>query len=203
MSGLDLQTGSLDEAVPDAFGEELWLIFYDVQSENSKSLTPAEQDWLRSERVEIWYKLRYIYKCVPLQHSVWLIRGEDDEKRLEACRKDWLEQYGKHNFTAHIEIFPVKTTDAGYRSFKHMEFEFILEWLGKIEKSLQKAIDVGKCNKKNIQAHKKKLQLLGNIMNEDFDDGFPNWKLAQDSLSNVQDKLHIVETASGSNITNL
>ena len=140
------------------YGEQpIWLIFYDVQSENSKSLKGTEQDWLRSERVEIWYKLRYVYKCVPLQHSVWLIRGEETTHvKLEKLKDEWLEAYKANNFTAHISIFPVKTTDEGYKSFKVMEFDFILEWLGKIEKALNKALTVGKIGKKNVQAHTKK-----------------------------------------------
>lgn len=186
--------------MPESYGAEIWLIFYDVQSENSKSLTIPQRNWLRSKRVEIWYKLRYVYECVPLQHSVWLIRGDNTEVKLDKERQKWLEDYANNDFTAHIEIFPVKTTDAGYQSFKHMEFEFILEWLGKIEKSLVKAIDVGKIGKKNVQAHTKKIQLLGNILNEDFDSTSPNWKLAMDVLSTVQDKLHQVQILTGSNI---
>lgn len=203
MSNINQSQGSMDETVPEAYGEALWLIFYDVQSENSKNLKPDEQDWLRSQRVEIWYALRYLYKCVPLQHSVWLIRGENTEVVLEKRRQEWLSQYSQHNFTAHIEIFPVKTTDAGYKSFKHMEFEFIVEWLGKIEKALTKAIDSGKIGKKNVQAHKKKIELLGKVLSEDFDETSPNWKLAQDNLGIVQDLLHTVEVATGANITNL
>lgn len=185
----------------EAYGEQLWLIFYDVQSENSEHLKKAEQDWLRSERVSIWYSLRYIYKCVPLQHSVWLIRGENQEKVLEDKKNEWLNEYKSHEFTAHIEIFPIKTTDVGYRSFKHMEFEFILEWLGTIEKSLNKGLNVGKIGKKNVQAHTKKIQLLGNILNEDFDATYEGWKLAQDQLGIVQDLLHRVQVATGMNIT--
>lgn len=189
------------EGTPEEYGEEpIWLVFYDVQSENSKLLKPEEQDWLRSERVEIWYKLRYTHKCVPLQHSVWLIRGEKTHQTLEALKDEWLDEYHKHNFHAMISIFPIKTTDEGYKSFKLMEFDFILEWLGKIEKALTKAINVGKIGKKNVQAHMKKIQLLGNILNEDFDDSFPNWKLAQDSLMSVQDLLHQAMQASGANI---
>ena len=184
----------------EVYGEEpIWLIFYDVQSENSKHLKPSEQDWLRSMRVEIWYKLRYTYRCVPLQHSVWLIRGEETHEKLEVLKDDWLGEYASHNFSAHISIFPVKTTDEGYKSFKMMEFDFIIEWLGKIEKSLTKGLE-SKIAKKNVQAHTKKIQLLGNILNEDFDDTFPNWKLAQDQLFNVQDLLHRVQAAIGANI---
>lgn len=178
----------------------IWLIFYDVQSENSKNLKEAEQDWLRSQRVEIWYKLRYTYRCVPLQHSVWLVRGEQTHHALEELTEQWLHEYQSHNFEAHISIFPIKTTDEGYNSFKEMEFSFILEWLGKIEKALVKARDLGKIGKKNAQAHTKKIQLLGNILNEDFDDSYTNWKLAQDELGIVQDLLHQVQAATGSNI---
>ena len=183
-----------------AYGEEpIWLIFYDVQSENSKHLKASEQDWLRSMRVEIWYKLRYTYKCVPLQHSVWLIRGDVTHEKLEKLKDDWLAEYASHDFSAHISIFPVKTTDEGYASFKKMEFDFILEWLGKIEKSLTKGLQ-GKIAKKNVQAHTKKIQLLGNILNEDFDDTFPNWKLAQDELVMVQEILHKAQAATGANM---
>lgn len=200
MSNMDATTAEVAEQ----FGEEpIWLFFYDVQSENSKSLKPEQAEWLRSERVEIWYKLRYKYRCVPLQFSVWLIRGEDTHKELEQLREQWLNEYARNNFMAHISIFPVKTTEEGYRSFKVMEFEFILEWLGKIEKALTKALNMGKINKKNVQAHMKKIQLLGNILNEDFDDTFPNWKLAQDTMGNVQDLLHQVQAAAGMNIVNI
>lgn len=183
------------------YGQEpIWLIFYDVQSENSEHLKPEQQDWLRSQRVEIWYKLRYTYKCVPLQHSVWLIRGEETHTKLEELKDQWLTDYAVHNFSAHISIFPIKTTDEGYKSFKVMEFDFILEWLGKIEKSLVKGNTVGKINKKNVQAHTKKIQLLANILNEDFDNTFPNWDQAQDQLCIVQDELHKAQAATGINI---
>ena len=138
---------------------------------------------------------------MPLQHSVWLIRGEETTHvKLEKLKDEWLEAYKANNFTAHISIFPVKTTDEGYKSFKVMEFDFILEWLGKIEKALNKALTVGKIGKKNVQAHTKKVQLLGNILNEDFDEQFPNWKLAQDSLYVVQEALHKVQASTGANI---
>lgn len=184
------------------YGEEpLWLIFYDVQSENSERLKESERDWLRSQRVEIWYKLRYTYKCVPLQHSVWLIRGEDTESKLAKLAEEWRGEYARNNFSAHISIFPIKTTEEGYKSFKAMEFDFILEWLGKIEKSLKKGLDSGKIGKKNVQAHGKKVQLLGNIINEDFDDTFPNWRLVQDQYINVQEYLHQAQAATGVNIS--
>lgn len=173
--------------------EQLWLIAYDVESENSKSLKPDQQDWLRSERVAIWYTLRYKYKCVPVQHSLWLIREEKTRNDLEKAKEKWLDAYKLHEFQARIEIFPIQTNDVGYKTFKSWEFDFILEWLGKIEKALVKAMDSGKIGKKNVQAHTKKMQLLGNILNEDFDDEFPNWKLAQDSLMNVQELLHKVQ----------
>lgn len=183
------------------YGETpIWLFFYDVQSENGGNLKEEERDWLRSQRVEIWYKLRYKYRCVPLQFSVWLIRGEETHKILEELKNVWLADYAKNKFSAHISIFPVKTTDEGYKSFKLMEFDFILEWLGKIEKALTKAINIGNISKKNVQAHQKKIQLLKNILNEDFDDTFPNYRLAQDSMMSVDEKLHIVQNATGANI---
>lgn len=173
--------------------EQLWLIAYDVESENSKALKPEQQDWLRSERVAIWYALRYHFKCVPIQHSLWLIREEQTRQELEKEKDKWLAEYAQYEFQARIEIFPITTNDVGYKTFKAWEFDFILEWLGKIEKALVKARDTGKIGKKNVQAHTKKMQLLGNILNEDFDTNFPNWKLAQDSLMNVQDLLHKVQ----------
>lgn len=183
------------------YGETpLWLIFYDVQSESSKNLKKEQADWLRSQRVEIWYKLRYTFRCVPLQFSVWLIRGEETHLKLEKMRDEWLDAYKKNNFYAHIAIFPIKTTDEGYKSFKLMEFDFITEWLGTIEKSLQKGLEIGKIGKKNVQAHQKKVQLLMNILNEDFDDTFPNWRLAQDSLGVVTELLHKAQAATGANI---
>lgn len=176
------------------FGQEtLWLVAYDVESENSKHLKAEQQDWLRSQRVAIWYALRYHFKCVPVQHSLWLIREEKTREELEKEKDKWLAEYKEHEFHARIEIFPIQTNDVGYITFREWEFSFILEWLGKIEKALVKARDTGKIGKKNVQAHTKKMQLLGNILNEDFDENFPNWKLAQDSLFNVQDLLHKVQ----------
>jgi hypothetical protein len=189
-----------DEQHSEYSEQPLWLFFYDLQSENSEHLKPAEQDWLRSERVEIWYKLRYTYKCVPLNHSVWLVRGENTQNVLRKLKEEWVAEYNRHNFTANIFLFPVQTTAEGHQSFKVMEFQFILEWLGKIEKVLIRATEVGKIGKKNVQAHTKKIQLLANILNEDFDDSFPNWKLAQDSLCVVQDLLHRVQVVTGANI---
>lgn len=183
--------------IEEAYGEPLWLFFYDLESENTKSLTPEEQDWLRSERVEIWYKLRYTFKCVPLNNSVYLIRGEYTLAKLEELRKIWIEEYHKHDFTANISIFPVKTTEEGYKSFKNMEFDFIQEWLGKIEKALTRGLESGKLGKKNVQAHTKKIQLLQNILHEDFDDTFPNWDLGQDTMGVVTDLLHQAQAAVG------
>jgi hypothetical protein len=170
----------------------MWFIAYDVESENSKSLKPNEKDWLRTQRVSIWYILRFRYKCVPIQNSLWLIRDQHSKDELEKQKDAWLAEYAKLNFKALIEIFPIQTNEAGYKTFKSWEFEFILEWLGKIEKSLVKARDVGKIAKKNIQAHTKKIQLLENILKEDFDDSFPNWNLAQDCLVNVWDMVNEV-----------
>lgn len=168
----------------------LWLIAYDVESENSKALKPNERDWLRSQRVSIWYDLRFKFKCVPIQNSMWLIRDEKSKNALEKLKNEWLEEYKKGNFKALIEIFPILTNDAGYKTFKQWEFDFILDWLGKIEKSLVKAKEVSRIGRKNLQAHIKKIQLLETILKEDFDDSYPNWNLAQDTLVMVWDILN-------------
>lgn len=179
---------------PEAYGEALWLIFYDLQSENGEALTEDEADWLRSERVGIYYDLRWRYHCVPLNMSVWLIRGEDTHIQLEKARIGWLEEYQKHKFSANISIFPVKTNEEGYQSFKKMEFDFIVQWLGIIEKALIRASNrEAKIKRKNLQAHQKKLQLLSKILHEDFDDTYPEWKLAMDSLAMVDDLLQRVQ----------
>lgn len=170
--------------------QSLWLIAYDVQSENSKSLKDAQSDWLRSKRVEIWYALRYKYKCVPVQNSLWLIRDEKTRAELDVEKNTWLEDYAVNHFGARIEIFPIQTNDVGYKTFKSWELDFIMEWLGKIQKAMTKAVNSGGIGKKNVQAHTKKLQLLKQIFNEDFDSNYPNWGLAKDLLLSVEDFLH-------------
>ena len=192
----------MSDQIPDVANQPLWFIAYDVESENSKHLKPKERDWLRAYRVSIWYLLRHKYKCVPIQNSLWLIRQEQTKKELEKDKDRWLADYKARDFRALIEIFPIQTNEVGYKTFKGWEFEFILEWLGKIEKALIKANDVGKINKKSIQAHTKKIELLGNILHEDFDENFPNWKLAQDELGAIQDLLHQVQSA-GATVTNI
>jgi hypothetical protein len=169
--------------------EPLWLITYDVESENGKHLTPDQKHWLRIQRVQIWYTLRYKFKkaCVPLQNSIWLIRDIKNKDILEKMKNDWLIAYQQGGFKATIQIFPIVTSDVGYETFKTWEFKFITEWLGKIVKSLVKSSEVGKIARKSLLGHTKKIQLLEGILREDFDETFPNWNLAQDDLAIVWD----------------
>lgn len=184
----------MSDDVPTTYGQELWLIFYDLQSENSKGLTPEQKAWLRNKRVDVWYKLRWIHNCVPLNMSVWLIRDAQEQEKLQNKKTEWIEAYSQKGFYAHISIFPIKTTDEGYTSFKKMEFDFCLEWLGKLDKALTKAVEKGEgLNKKNIQAHQKKFELLSRIIYEDFDRTYPDWNEAIDTLNALDQKIHIAQ----------
>src|SRR5512136_484879 len=112
--------------------QALWMIAYRVESENSKQLKPKQRDWLRSQRVAIWYALRYKHKCVPIQRSLWLIRSKQAREELEKAKDLWLAAYKQYNYNAHIEIFPVQTNEIGYRTFKQWEFDSVVEWLQKM-----------------------------------------------------------------------
>jgi len=181
----------------DALDNIMYILAYDVPSENIKRLTIIEKRLLVSKRWSIRNELRYTYGAALLQKSIWRI----NENAVDAVNDrvvKWLEWYAEKGFTAKIRLFPIGTTDAGYSTFLEMEHDCILGWLISIEELLQDAISKKVIMHKALNEHQKKVAVLDTIVEQDFGRNSPDYepkryKALKEELDFVKDSLGTVQ----------
>jgi len=174
------------------YNKKMWLVAYDLKTEQMKGLTEKQKLWLANQRYKIWLKLRFKYNCVPLQKSLWLLRDESLRDELAKKIEKWKAEYKAKGFDVLFEIFPIATTEVGYKTFKDFEFDFLMEWLASIERSLDKQKEKSKPSYRVLLNIKKKLELIEMILDEDFKDD-KRYNEASDTIMILQDKLGELE----------
>jgi len=143
--------------------EVIHLISFDLPSENIRSLSEKERAFLSNMRSKIWYHLRYNYGCRQLQKSLWLV-PEDSLKRVTKAVERWEDEYKKAGYLAKLWVFPVRTSEQGLEAFEVMEVNFLILWLEKDMKHLEKA----SIDKPSYDRIMKKVELIERIVDEDF-----------------------------------
>jgi hypothetical protein len=145
----------------------MFILAYDVPSENIKHLPKAERNFLNSKRWFIRDQLRFKYGCAMLQKSLYRV-PETAVEALTAEVDKWREEYNERNYEAKLRVFPIGTTDVGYAAFIDMEYDCIRAWLTSIEELLQSAIEDKSIQQKALREHKDKARVLGAIVEQDF-----------------------------------
>lgn len=171
------------------FDKEVSFFSYDLRSENIKHLTKEQKDKIANIRVKIWYKIRYYYKLRPINMSLYLIPDKNIIPKLKVDMEKWILEYSSFNLKPLMNIITIKTDNIGYSTFREMEKAFLMEWLSEIIDNIEKTQKKGKMNKQKIAVYNKKLQLIEDIVNEDFkNDNEINDMLfmAFDSIQNIK-----------------
>lgn len=166
-----------------------WLLAYDLKTEHIHKLPKKDREWLARKRVSVWYELRYRFKCAPVQKSLYVIRDRQLLDVLKAKVEEWIAEYAKHGYPANIKVFPIATTDQGYQTFKDMEFEFLMDWLGGMDKSMKKFNASRPPSKRFIGDMKRKLELVESIMKEDFNKQYSRYHEGEDHVQLLHDRI--------------
>jgi hypothetical protein len=168
------------------FEKELILLSYDLRSENINSLSEDKKDEIARLRVKIWYKIKYKFKLRIINESLYIIPDEKLVKPLEQEIENWKSAYERLGLKPSINIIWLKTDDQGYTAFKELEKSFLMQWLSDITENLQKS---DKISKVKLAQYNKKLDLISDIIQEDFKDDLElndTLVIAFDTLQNLK-----------------
>jgi len=162
------------EIDPSEFEKLLYILAYDVPSENIKHLPKTERTFLNSKRWFIRDQLRFKFGCAMLQKSLY--RVPDTAVQALTLQVDkWREEYNERGYEAKLRVFPIGTTDVGYAAFIDMEYDCLRAWLTSIEELLQQAITDKVIQQKALREHKDKARVLGAVIDQDFGKGAPEY----------------------------
>jgi len=189
---------SVIEVSPEEFEKTLFILAYDVPSENIKHLPKSERNFLNSKRWSIRNELRFHYGCALLQKSLWRV----PETAVDALSKHvdkWRMEYQERGYDAKLRVFPIGTTDVGYSAFIDMEYDCLRAWLTDIETHLQDSIDKKEIQQKALREHKDKARVLGAIVDQDFGKTSPDYspkryKELKEEIAFVLDAIGRVES---------
>jgi hypothetical protein len=148
-----------------SFENELILLSYDLKSENVKNMDQNVKEEVARLRVSIWYKIKYKYRLRIINESLYIIPNEKLVKILEQEIESWKLAYERLGLKPSINIIHLKTDSQGFEAFRDLEKSFLLEWLNQITEALQK---VEKISKVKLAQYNKKLDLISDIIQEDF-----------------------------------
>jgi hypothetical protein len=162
------------EVDPDEFDRLVFILAYDVPSENIKRLSQTERTFLNSKRWFIRDQLRFKFGCAMLQKSLYRV-PEDMVATLTVQVDKWREEYNERGYEAKLRVFPIGTTDVGYAAFIDMEYDCIMAWLTSIEELLLKAISDASIQQKALREHKDKARVLGTVIDKDFGKASPDY----------------------------
>jgi hypothetical protein len=168
------------------FEKELILLSYDLRSENINSLSEDKKDETARLRVKIWYQIKYKYKLRIINESLYIIPNEGLIPKLELEIENWKSAYERLGLKPSINIIWLKTDSKGYEAFRNLEKSFLLQWLGDITENLQKS---DKISKVKLAQYNKKLDLISDIIQEDFKDDLElndTLVIAFDTLQNLK-----------------
>jgi len=169
-----------------SFENKLILLSYDLKSENIKALDQKIKEEISKLRVKIWYKIKYKYKLRIINESLYIVPNEKLVKILEQEIENWKNEYKRFGLDPNINIIWLKTDSKGYEAFRDLEKSFLLEWLNQIIENLQKS---DKISKAKLAQYNKRLDLIQEIVNEDFQEDIELndcLVIAFDTLQNIK-----------------
>ena len=181
---------------PETLSKELWILAYDVPSENIQSLRIADRRWLQNQRWKVHDAIRFGFSCPMLQKSLYRA-SEDDIAQMRELIKKWQREYEDKNFEALIELYPIRTTDRGYKAFVMMQLDCTLHWLGSVQEIMGDAIDAKKISRKAFYECKRKLRALEEIIEKFMGPKSPDFQKARykrlrDELLSATDVLRYI-----------
>jgi len=152
---------------PEELSEKFWLLAFDLKT-SGQDLDQDQLRWLRSMRYQIWEKLRLSLKLVPIQNSLWIIRDVSQLEKVQELANGWVQKYNEHGYQVKIQIFPIATNVEGAETFMDWEHQFLMDWLGSVQESIEKARQSRKCTKKQLSDWTRKVELVQEIASADF-----------------------------------
>lgn len=76
----------------------IWLVPSEQRNGCSKSLE------LYNIRHRLWYQIRYIHRCAPIDHSVYLITDSKQIPQLQKLAEEYKAEYEKLGYKAMIDV---------------------------------------------------------------------------------------------------
>jgi len=170
---------------------EWFLLAYDLPSRFNNALSADQKKWANDMSVKICYQLRFKHKCRPIQYSLWRV-SESQLDAIDNAIREWLEEYRKNGLDAKIQVFPFHSSDEGYRILEDLEMNFLLEWLGSIQKIAEKMKERRKGSKTQASQLRRKASLIETALNEDLRH-HTQYEECNDALMIVYDLLNDVD----------
>lgn len=167
----------------------LWLLSYEVRSKGLKGLAFKTKLWLAVHRLRVWVFLRFKYGCIPLQKALWLIKRPENVEALEREIAHWGDVFRSKGFQVDMETFMLQDTRGDMETFKRLEMEFILQWLGDIDERLDAAIESQRISEASFILLKRRAELLEVILREDFHREYAHFNRAYGMVMTAYDKL--------------
>lgn len=183
---IDLDTLDLEEG--------MYILAYDVPSENIKRLPESDKRMLASRRNYIRAQLFYVYGCPRLQNSLYRV-SEQTVEAVKARVAEWAAWYDEKGFKAKLRLFPIGLNQEGYQTFLEMENDTILGWLTEIEELFKGYIDKKEIKQKALDENIKKIQVLESIIYEHF--GPQSKDFDKKRFDTLHDELNFVRDALG------
>jgi len=181
---------------PESISKELWILAYDVPSENTQSLSIADRRWLQNQRWKVHDAIRFGFFCPMLQKSLYRV-SEDNVAGVTDAVKKWQREYEDRNFESIIELYPIRTTDRGYKAFFTMQLDCTLHWLASVQEIMGDAIDAKKISRKAFYECKRKVTALEDIIEKFMGPKSPDFQKARykrlrDELVSATDVLRYI-----------
>jgi len=172
----------------DEFTNIIYLLAYDVPSENLKGISKDRKESLVKLRNKIYYALKHKYKCYLVQNSLWRLHDTSILNTLEEKIQEWKDAYESMGYEAKIEIIKIGVDDKGKETFDDLEAMLILEWLGSIQESIMRRQNEKEITKTWFNQILRKLDLATEIVNDLVDS--PRYNECMDTISLLYDLVH-------------
>jgi hypothetical protein len=166
--------------------KKMYIFAYDVPAETKKSIQDDTElvRWLMKQRDKIQtYMVKGLEKQkgvgvktgqlppgLMLQKSLYRINeGYVDD--VISLSDQWEREYNDRGFEVRMEVFPIATTEHGFRAFFDMQFDNTMGRIGDQDEQIMKALDQGKIPGKTKNEVESNLYTLTNVINMYFGRG--------------------------------
>ena len=174
----------------DEFNNTIYLLAYDIPSENLKGLQKDRKETLVKIRNKLYYALKHKYRCYLVQNSLWRLHDISMLDKLQEMIEKWKDEYDELGYEAKMEIIKIGVDDKGKETFDDLEAMLVLEWLGTLQEAITRRQKDKNVTKTWYNQVMKKLDLATEIVNDLVDS--PRFNECMDTISLLYDLMHSI-----------
>jgi hypothetical protein len=139
------------------YDKPVWLFEYDIPSAWSKNVfhdgktiqelaygySKADAKFFQDLRNGLIYQLKTDLKAAKNLYSSWIVEESkiDEARKLQQHIREELINKGFSKHAEKVNLFPIFSTQEGFRSYEERKAEFYLEYLSEVQEGLSKADD--------------------------------------------------------------